>query len=258
MNLGSNGSLRTSSSCPQRAICLFREWPKMFETKPCKICKLPIKKNSKRKVYCSQSCAQIGQKQSKQHWYRERNPNIPKICEHCKTQIPSSLNRKTSCSTECAFQISHLKRKQRNFLNREDLNKKKNEWRINNLEKSRESVRRSMRKRRSTEGAVKREVARYRSLRKKSKVFLFTSRDDKRLLARQNNRCAYCDCLLTAKTKNLDHVLPVSRGGSYGIANLVYACQSCNSSKSNKFLIEWRYARTRKIKLNNLYEPNKP
>ena len=49
--------------------------------------------------------------------------------------------------------------------------------------------------------------------------------------------CAYCGA-----TENItaDHVIPVSRGGSHGIGNLVPACSRCNSSKKDRLITEWR------------------
>ena len=52
--------------------------------------------------------------------------------------------------------------------------------------------------------------------------------------------CWYCNCVLTEETSSLDHVLPVSRGGSDCPQNLVAACRRCNSSKGNKTIPEWR------------------
>lgn len=53
-------------------------------------------------------------------------------------------------------------------------------------------------------------------------------------------RCAYCggDGRLT-----IDHVVPLSRGGSDSIDNLVPACGSCNSSKHDRTLLEFEGAR---------------
>ncbi len=50
-------------------------------------------------------------------------------------------------------------------------------------------------------------------------------------------RCAYCDRLAVL---TVDHVVPLDRGGSHYPENLVPACQSCNSSKRNRLLSEWR------------------
>jgi 5-methylcytosine-specific restriction endonuclease McrA len=53
---------------------------------------------------------------------------------------------------------------------------------------------------------------------------------------RFDNKCAYC-----GKESNLsqDHFIPLSKGGEYTINNIVPACGSCNSSKSNKDFFEW-------------------
>lgn len=48
-------------------------------------------------------------------------------------------------------------------------------------------------------------------------------------------RCAYCG----GPFEHVDHVIPISRGGSNWPANLRPACQPCNRSKWNKLLSEW-------------------
>ncbi len=49
--------------------------------------------------------------------------------------------------------------------------------------------------------------------------------------------CAYCHEKPTSLT--LDHVIPLSKGGSNSIENCVPACLICNSSKGNKDLKHW-------------------
>jgi hypothetical protein len=66
----------------------------------------------------------------------------------------------------------------------------------------------------------------------------FSDRDWCRLVARHGGQCAYCH-IAPATTR--DHVIPVSRGGTSWIGNILPACESCNSSKHNKLLIEWRH-----------------
>jgi 5-methylcytosine-specific restriction endonuclease McrA len=62
-----------------------------------------------------------------------------------------------------------------------------------------------------------------------------------RLKRRHDYACAYCG------TKGVelhqDHVIPLSRGGRHAIANILPACQRCNSSKATSLLAEWRYKR---------------
>lgn len=52
------------------------------------------------------------------------------------------------------------------------------------------------------------------------------------------SRCAYCANQNAELTQ--DHVIPLSRGGQHEIGNVVPSCKSCNSSKGNKLLGEWK------------------
>lgn len=54
-----------------------------------------------------------------------------------------------------------------------------------------------------------------------------------------NQVCAYCRCRLTEDNASLDHVVPVSRGGTHRPENLLPACVPCNQVKANRTLDEW-------------------
>lgn len=60
-------------------------------------------------------------------------------------------------------------------------------------------------------------------------------REQKRLL--QNNKCLYCSCELKKGDPflrpTLDHVIPVSRGGTDTEFNLVVCCNTCNTLKGH-------------------------
>lgn len=64
--------------------------------------------------------------------------------------------------------------------------------------------------------------------------------DWRRLVNRFGGLCAYCR---HSKATTADHVIPLNRGGSNYIGNILPACVSCNSSKQDKLLIEWRVKR---------------
>ena len=58
--------------------------------------------------------------------------------------------------------------------------------------------------------------------------------------------CSYCDAPITAKVSVGDHVVPLSKGGSHTVGNLVPCCLSCNSSKADKILHkEWTAPKNR-------------
>lgn len=54
------------------------------------------------------------------------------------------------------------------------------------------------------------------------------------LIDKYNNCCFYCGM---HKPLTKDHIVPISKGGSDNIDNIVPACVSCNSRKGNKHLV---------------------
>jgi len=52
------------------------------------------------------------------------------------------------------------------------------------------------------------------------------------ILQKQGNKCSYCRRRFTKDNRvTVDHITPISRGGSHTLDNIVYACMSCNSKK---------------------------
>ena len=61
-------------------------------------------------------------------------------------------------------------------------------------------------------------------------------------------KCFYCSCVLTAKTRQLEHMIPLARGGTSNMDNIVPACQSCNNTKYTMTAEEFINEQTRKEK----------
>lgn len=64
---------------------------------------------------------------------------------------------------------------------------------------------------------------------------------DKELRKIYNQPCAACG---TMENLSMDHIIPLARGGSHSVGNLMTLCRSCNASKSKKTIMEWRRAKS--------------
>ena len=66
-----------------------------------------------------------------------------------------------------------------------------------------------------------------------------TTQEVKAWIDAQSPVCSYCAIELSSDQIQLDHVIPLSRGGSHTIDNFAISCKSCNCSKGNKTLDEF-------------------
>ena len=91
-------------------------------------------------------------------------------------------------------------------------------WRLMNPEKSARIARANCANRRACPGKL-------------------TPADIAAVQAQGDGVCSYCLCPCDAPV--LEHVLPISRGGTNALYNLVMACQRCNNSKGGKTPLEF-------------------
>ena len=61
-----------------------------------------------------------------------------------------------------------------------------------------------------------------------------------KIFARDNGVCAYCGC--QPENLELDHILPISKGGTHDESNLATACVPCNRSKNDRTPEQWMAA----------------
>ena len=66
-----------------------------------------------------------------------------------------------------------------------------------------------------------------------------TTQEVKAWIDAQSPVCSYCAIELSSDQIQLDHVIPLSKGGSHTIDNFAISCRSCNCSKGNKTLEEF-------------------
>jgi 5-methylcytosine-specific restriction endonuclease McrA len=66
-----------------------------------------------------------------------------------------------------------------------------------------------------------------------------TRKDDRRKARRMelmaaDPSCYYCGVALTGETATIDHVMPLSKGGTWADHNTVLACKACNNAKGDQ------------------------
>lgn len=175
------------------------------------------------------------------------------LCEVCGTPV-AGRSDKRCCSAECKKQLKRQYDRERYSKNSDEViaracayQRENREWKQHydrEYRKTRDLKKHAAwnRKRSKENPDYGRMQSQKRYAKKKGNgSFLVTLRDLERLAARHEGLCAYCRGQFTdTNRREWDHVIPISRGGSHSIGNLVPACKSCNRAKSFKTLVEWR------------------
>lgn len=56
-----------------------------------------------------------------------------------------------------------------------------------------------------------------------------------------NGKCYYCNAEFTNWDEfGIDHIVPISKGGTNVVENLALACRKCNGLKSNYLIEDWK------------------
>lgn len=90
-----------------------------------------------------------------------------------------------------------------------------------------------------------REYERYSHKRLRRRTTIKITRDAeaplliKKIRSTESLPCNYCGVMISGKTAHIDHIVPISRGGTHTADNLCAACGFCNLSKGKKLLSEW-------------------
>ena len=170
---------------------------------------------------CNQ-CKQIKPLSEYSFQNRERN-QLMRICKTCNA-VRQSIYYKQN-------RVRLLKQKQDYYQENQGLLlANAQEYRQQNPEKRKQAMDRFYANNRDVFKAT---ATRYKARKRNAGIFRVTVKEDKRL---RNSPCFYCGSMNNIQ---IDHVIPVSRGGRHSIGNLVAACQKCNSQKNKWFITEW-------------------
>lgn len=71
--------------------------------------------------------------------------------------------------------------------------------------------------------------------------------EDTYLILERELRKVYSDpCFMCGSRKNqsIDHIVPLSRSGRHSVGNIMTLCSSCNASKRNRTITEWKHSKS--------------
>ena len=217
-----------SDNCRQHNFWKDKERPKKPKTiANCRYCGNLYEKNG-RSSYCSVSCKE---KQYEKDKNRGRKIRFYKVdCEYCKTKELSKVEKRY-CSDRCADKHYEIKRRNRK--------RKLKKCKICNSWHSKRGVYCSIKcgkkahKHRSSERMI---------LARKNGQF-DADIDIYKLIERDGGCCYLCgdDVLFSynfnhPKYPTIEHVVPISKGGTHSWDNVMVACRDCNTRKKTKSL----------------------
>lgn len=157
---------------------------------------------------------------------------LPRMCARCGASLEGMRSHAVYCSRSCKNKESNRRRRDDGRSAARDRERYRR-----NPEPRRELAKKYHRKNPGrAQESKRRRKARFRS----AECHLVTLDDWDKLVRRFDHCCAYCGVQDTDLQR--EHVVPLSRGGSHSIGNIVPACSACNYSKGPKLLSEWRYA----------------
>lgn len=88
---------------------------------------------------------------------------------------------------------------------------------------------------------VRRSVERYYIYRREQEHWIYTKRLNRGAIrARQAGRCGYCNKPTPVKQGTIDHMIPLERGGTSDLSNLIFCCLDCNQEKQTATAEEFR------------------
>lgn len=137
----------------------------------------------------------------------------------------------------------------RHWEKRDEIIEKTRQWRIKNPELAKKLTKEWHKK----NPEANRKYAHIRKCRIKKTGGKYTLKEIRNLMNEQGCLCVYCKINISQKY-HVDHIMPISLGGSNWIENIQLLCVDCNQSKHNKHPEIFRkefYAKIEKQKIKN-------
>jgi 5-methylcytosine-specific restriction endonuclease McrA len=160
-------------------------------------------------------------------------------CKECRAEYTrqwSANNKERKAESDRQYRKANPDKIRAGFLdwasrNPEKLKQYSANWVKNNSEKSR-AIKKAWDQR--NPNARRDKVNRYRAKAAKNRTFKILPFELKRIY---NSPCFFCG---TTQSIEADHIIARERGGDHSFGNLMPLCRSCNASKSDKTIMEFR------------------
>lgn len=145
-------------------------------------------------------------------------------CKLCH-KLLNRANRKKNSATYAQTQ------RRKYWLDPDIARQRSRDWATNNRSKVSEINKKHAQK---YPEKMREKGARRRARTENNGIFFITSQEKLKLY---NSSCFYCG---SKESIQIDHVIPIARGGRHSIGNLVAACARCNNQKKARYIMEWR------------------
>lgn len=164
--------------------------------------------------YCKPCCAE------KLREWREANPELSRAhSAKYKERHPDKIKQISKQYCDNNKDVLAIKNREWYERNTEYAKQKAKEWRLANPERVRATLNALRMKRNSAAGS-------------------FTAEDVKNILSAQLGLCSTCGVDLAAGY-HIDHIVPLSKGGTSWPDNLQMLCPTCNRRKGRKMPEQW-------------------
>lgn len=230
----------------------------------CAVCMSEYIKRRASMKYCSVSCERAAAAVRER---AKRSEGRKWSCDYCGADISDKRSDARYCSDYCSNRVDYQENKARiSAYGREYAKRNKDkitEWRRSYYERNKDKILARQRAwitaNLEHHKAYQREYGKHWSAKNRHKNIVYVNnrrkrirenrdslkisiRDWERTLRRYGHCCAYCGD--KPERLQMEHVIPLARGGRHAIGNVVPACQPCNRSKSDHLLVEWRFGRS--------------
>ncbi len=192
-----------------------------YRARPCEYCGETFRPRHGGQTYCTRRCVEAN------HRTRGRFEPVLATCENCSGAFLRTNPKRRFCSRRCRSAAHHRSYRARVPVDPSANRKRARQWYWTNRDRALARVRRWAREHRDH----KRAQDSRRRAREQASAGSWAHAEWRALVDAYGGRCAYCGA---AAPLTADHRIPLVRGGSNAIENIVPACKSCNSRKGTR------------------------